>query len=198
MFVRIQQGRYRGRKIPLPPEVKKHAHFTPAVLKEAAFQLLANHCVPETTVFFDLCAGSGQMGFEAYSRDYAAVHLLEVDPTRLARLRATAADLDEGSGKFEILRRDFRRSAALIAREKSAAVFLDPPYSFWKNDDCPPVREFLRNFARKHAGSGRYVFIIQGPAGIQEPPAGELEIRRHGGHCLSLLVLSPDLPESGS
>lgn len=195
MNLRIQQGRLRGRRIPAPPEIKGQAHFTSAQLKETVFQILDNRIEPASTAFFDLCAGSGQMGFEALSRGYARVVLGEVDPGRIALLRKTAGEFSEPGqgGDIVVLKRDLRRMAGPLLEAGRAVVFLDPPYSFWEGARCPPVESFLESFGRKHEGRGRYLFLLQGPecltaSGNHIPKP---ETRRQGNHGLSIFDFDP-------
>ncbi|MCB1309742.1 MAG: RsmD family RNA methyltransferase [Leptospiraceae bacterium] len=150
--IRIQQGKYRGRRIPLPPDVRGQGHFTPALIKEALFQLMAAQSAQSETAgdlpaFFDLCGGSGQMAFEAASRGYHPVHLCEVDSGRLRHLIQL---IQKERFPVEIHRRDFRRMPAWIRKHAPRAIlFLDPPFSFWQRDGSNPALDrFFEMFYR--------------------------------------------------
>ncbi len=161
-----------------------NSHLTLNLVKEAIFQVLEGRLGPELEnyAFFDLCAGSGQMAFEAFSRGFAAVHLAEVDGGRLAHLISEAK---RGEFDVRIHRRDFRRMAPLIFRHPRSVVFLDPPYSFWKGNggESDAVDRLVHNLAnpseesralldeyRARGESFDLWFIVHGP-GEYNPPA---------------------------
>lgn len=149
--ITISAGQYRGRKISLPPAVAGHRHFTPALLKEAVFQILENRQHKGT--FWDLCSGSGQMGLEALSRGYSPVHLVELDRQRFQWLKR------EVKGYPVILHnKDFLRTVPQIL-EAPSVCFLDLPYSFWDREMCPRLDTFLGSF-QKHGEVGQFPFIL--------------------------------------
>ena len=173
--LRIQQGRLRGQKIKPPPPVSGNSHLTLNLVKEAIFQVLESRLGPdlETYVFFDLCAGSGQMGFEAFSRGFAGVHLAEIDPGRLGHLISEAK---RGQFDVQIHRRDFRRMAPLVFRHPRSVIFLDPPYSFWQGGESEAVDRLVYNLAhpseeslaelQRHREAGEAFglwFVVHGP-----------------------------------
>lgn len=194
--LRIQTGRLRGQKIKPPPPVSGNSHLTLNLVKEAIFQVLDGRLGPdlETYAFFDLCAGSGQMGFEAFSRGFAGVHLAEVDSRRLAHLIAEAK---RGEFDVQIHRRDFRRMAPLVFRYPRSVVFLDPPYSFWKGGESDAVDRLVHNLAypseesqallagHKAAGEAFDLwFVVHGPGEYtpsvpSEPGSSPLYIVEH-------------------
>jgi 16S rRNA G966 N2-methylase RsmD len=150
--LRIQKGRFQGRKIKPPPAVSGNSHLTLGLVKEAIFQVLEGQLGAglDQYAFFDLCAGSGQMAFEALSRGFAPVHLAEIDPRRLRHLIDEAR---RGSFDVQIHRRDFRRMAPLVLRHARSVIFLDPPYSFWQGGDSEAVDRLVHNLAFPAADS---------------------------------------------
>ncbi|MCE9600202.1 MAG: RsmD family RNA methyltransferase [Spirochaetia bacterium] len=176
MAFRVQKGRFRGRTIPMPPEVRGQGHFTPGIVKEALFQLIENEIGnPETCSFYDLCSGSGQIAIEAASRGFGSVHAVELAPERFHALLAMVKAQDY---PIRCHRKDMRRMARLIAAEPNPVVFVDLPYSFWK--PIPEVlTRFLEDLGQKGAGFAPILFI-QGP----EPfPGGEAH--SYGGTFLT-------------
>jgi 16S rRNA G966 N2-methylase RsmD len=180
--LRIQKGRLSGRKIKPPPPVAGNSHLTLNLVKEAIFQVLEGRLGANLTryAFFDLCAGSGQMAFEAFSRGYSAVHLAEVDSRRLSHLISEA---QRGEFDVRIHRRDFRRMAPLVFRHPRSVVFLDPPYSFWKGGESEAVDRLVHNLAHPAEESRALLaeyraagedfdlwFVVHGP-GEYTPPA---------------------------
>lgn len=144
--LRIQKGRLRGHKIKPPPAVNGNSHLTLNLVKEAIFQVLDGQLGDdiERYAFFDLCAGSGQMAFEAFSRGFNSVHLAEVDSRRLSHLISEAK---RGKLDVQVHRRDFRRMASVIFQHPRSVVFLDPPYSFWNGGESEAVDRLLYNLA---------------------------------------------------
>lgn len=127
--------------------------MTLGLVKEAVFQILAGRLQSgadddfsrSACAFFDVCAGSGQMGFEALSRGFDPVHLTEVDS---GRLRHLIAEAKRGAYALEVHRRDFRRAAPLILQQQRSVVFVDPPYSFWDRGHSEAVDRLLYNLRR--------------------------------------------------
>ncbi|MCB1169969.1 MAG: RsmD family RNA methyltransferase, partial [Leptospiraceae bacterium] len=137
--IAISGGEFRGRKIPLPPAVSGHRHFTPSLLKEAVFQLLNNRGIPGP--FWDLCTGSGQMGLEALSRGFQPVHMVELDRSRFSWLRKVCREYE-----VTLHNKDFLRTPSMIleGRSSNTVCFLDLPYSFWNREICPKLDAFLQ------------------------------------------------------
>ncbi len=153
-----------------------------SLVKEAVFQILAGRLASGADddfsesgcAFFDVCAGSGQMGFEALSRGFAPVHLTEVDGGRLRHLISEAKRGDYG---LEIHRRDFRRTAPLILTEARSVVFVDPPYSFWNRGRSEAVDRLLYNLrhpseeVRERMPTSVDVhFVVHGPDEYEPSP----------------------------
>lgn len=165
--LQIQKGRYRGRKIPAPGEIKGRQNATPSIVKEALFQLLETAAPQEAGfAFFDLCAGSGQIGFEAASRGYEPVHINEADPVRF---RSLITFVKQENFDVTLHKKDFRRAAPLICSVERAAVFLDPPYSFWSNGSCAELVQFLHSLEDSMENTQNVcavediIFAVQGP-----------------------------------
>ena len=145
--VKIHKGRLRGRKINIPPPVKGQQAATSSLLKEATFQIIENEIngSPESYAFFDLCAGSGQMGLEALSQGFAPIHISELDGGRFSHLVRNLADYKKD---LTLHNKDFKRMASRIPQAKQSVGFLDPPYSFWKDGKCDAIDVFIKNLIR--------------------------------------------------
>lgn len=199
--IRIQQGRFKGRRIPPPPRIKGALHVTPGLVKEAAFQLIENR-VPEGA-FIDLCAGSGQMGFEALSRGYSPVHFCEVEEDRF---RGLVEEVRKYSYDVELHRRDFRRSASLILAEPIVVAYLDLPYSFWSGERCGPLEAFFSDFwedlAKADPVPRTILFVIQGPAffrPVGTPPEGfQMQITERQYRRTHLTLLDLEWPKDAN
>ena len=197
--LRIGSGKYRGRVIPVPPmHGRQPRAFTPALVKEALFQILANKGAgPEAGfAFFDLCAGSGQILLEALSRGYAPLHACEPDRRRFAALARTLKAFEEPA---LLHARDLRRCAGMLLDRGRSIAYLDPPYSFWEGALCGPVTELLKQVLLRLRDSDveRLLVLVQGPTGLELPPEvlsqeliGDFEVRRYRGTTLSILECS--------
>jgi 16S rRNA (guanine966-N2)-methyltransferase len=97
----------------------------------------------ESFYFLDLCAGSGAMGFEAWSRGATRVYLNEVSKHVLKTLEDNRENLlvknhHKKSGEIKVSNspaekfiREFKRDYQKFDEEqkKQTIIFLDPPYS---------------------------------------------------------------------
>ena len=169
--LRIGSGKYRGRIIPVPARSGRQPRaFTPSVVKEAIFQILANRDAgPDAGfAFFDLCAGSGQVLLEALSRGYPVLHACEPDRLRFAALAKTLRAYDD---KVTLHARDLRRSAQMLLEYPHTIAFLDPPYSFWEGPVCEPVSELLLQISTRLrlSKARRLLLLIQGPRALELP-----------------------------
>lgn len=175
--MKIQRGKFRGRRVEVPPGVRGHSEFTPGLVKEALFQRIENAIGPDPSAwsFFDLCAGSGQVAIEAVSRGFGTVHACEIDQNRFGFL---LEQVKSQGYPIRCHRKDFMRLARLV--KGPAVVFLDLPYSFWT-----PVPEAVGAFlaAVEQAGEGHVLVFVQGP----EPFPG-FEHASYGSTVLSWTI----------
>jgi len=123
--VRIVTGTLRGRQIPFNPRRFGNARVTSGKLKEALFSALGGMLEGES--FLDLCAGSGQIALEAYSRG-ARITAVEPDQRRLLLLRKLVAEWDIEDAellgvKAQTLIPQFQRQS-----RRFDTIYLDPPY----------------------------------------------------------------------
>lgn len=176
MAFRVQKGRFRGRPIPMPPDIRGQSHFTPGIVKEALFQLIENEIGnPQGIPFYDTCSGSGQIAIEALSRGFAPVHAVELAPERFAAL---LSHVKEENYDIRCHRKDMRRMAHLIAAEATPVVFIDLPYSFWE-----PIPAILGRFLAElgpETADFRPVIFVQGPEAY---PGGQ--VHTYGGTVLT-------------
>ena len=120
--VRIIGGRFRGRRLAFPEEPGLRP--TPDRIRETLFNWL-NPWLSGARCL-DLFAGSGALGFEAWSRGAASATLVEKNPATIAALRKNREALGceaeiVASGALEFL-----------ATQGPAAfdvIFLDPPFA---------------------------------------------------------------------
>ena len=182
--VRIVGGRYRSRRLRVPPVAGLRP--TPDRVRETLFNWLGQDL--DGLACLDLFAGSGALGFEAASRGAARVVLVERDRRALQELERGRAAI--GAGEVEIVAAD---AAAYLRRagEGFDVVFLDPP--FRQNAlpallrDLPPR---LRPGARVYVESEEEV-----PA---TPPWAELRRGKAGQVRFQLLQWQPAAPDEAA
>lgn len=118
--MRVIAGTLKGRRLAAPPPGDRRLRPTSDRAREALFSILQRW---PAGPFLDLCAGTGAVGVEAFSRGYAPVTCLESsEPGWSCLLRNSAGT------EVTVLRADLRRLQA-DAFGECAVIFLDPPYS---------------------------------------------------------------------
>ena len=177
--MRITGGRYRGRRLEVPPPPVRP---TTDRMREALFNVLAARGVAmEGTHFLDLFSGSGSMAVEAASRGAASITLVERDPRKRPCLRRNTSFVSAA------VRIHVAPCERFLARSRRAAgrgwdlVFVDPPFIYRYK------RELL---AALYAGTllrDRSLVLVHLP--VQEPlPGGPgfacLERRTYGGSAV--------------
>lgn len=123
--IRIIGGDYRGKKLPVPN--LEGLRPTPDRVRETLFNWLM-HDIRDARCL-DAFAGSGALGFEAFSRGAASVTLLE-------QHRAAYLNLKKIVSNFHSSRLSLKKIDALEflnqTDERFDIIFLDPPFA--KND----------------------------------------------------------------
>ena len=158
--MRIVTGSLRGRPIPFNTRGQGDIRLTPSALKEAVFGMLGAHLAGFS--FLDLCAGSGQMGLEAYSRG-ATVHMNEPDRRRHRQIGAL---MDQWRLAGPVLHQCKAQQLIPILDEEGLrfdAIYLDPPYHhIWRR--APLVVGLLEELGRHNllAADGRLYIQHQG------------------------------------
>ena len=122
--MRVVTGSLRGRQIPFNPRRFGNIKVTSGKLKEALFSALGEL---SGTTFLDLCAGSGQIALEAWSRG-ALVTAAEPDQRRLVFLRKLV-DQWRIDG-IEIFGLKAQSLIPQLQRQSRSfhTIYLDPPY----------------------------------------------------------------------
>lgn len=170
----IQKGILKGKKIHLPPSRKGHRNITSSLIKEALFQLAENFFgihfdgyKKYSISFYDLCAGSGQIGMEAFSRGFHKVHIVEKDKKRFEFLLENLKTFKIHKSKLFFHNKDFVRFAKIIPKDSYSVSFIDLPYSFWKEQNCSHLDFFFKKFfeylnQEKHERK-KILIMIQSP-----------------------------------
>jgi len=197
--LRIQKGRFRGKSIHPPVPVRGISNATPSLLKEAIFQILDVRLNSDRSEwsFFDLCAGSGQMAFEALSLGYGEVHICEIEKERFASI---LKDVKHNNFSVILHRKDFIRLVPLIVQKEKSVLFLDVPYSHWIKGKSNSVDDFLKSLDRALGEIGRDGIKSSGILCIQAEeeyfPSSDLKSfskflsRSYGGNFVTFLTFN--------
>jgi 16S rRNA (guanine(966)-N(2))-methyltransferase RsmD len=128
LTTRIIGGKYRGKKLQLPP--KQTTRSSKNILREALFNILQFDIVDKN--FVEVFGGSGSVGLEALSRGARRVYFIEKDPKGYEVLKKNCESLEPEAcvvrygDAFELLWdvvEDLRRS------KEKAYFYFDPPFS---------------------------------------------------------------------
>lgn len=198
--LRVFAGKYKRSQIPLAKNYRQHRNSTSARVKEAAFQLIRNRIdLSENWIFYDLFAGSGQMGIEALSLGASHSTFVDIVPERLGEIQRVLQSLDVDRDSFTLV----RAKAAKVLPEAFAVdgaacvIWADPPYSYGgsaSNDPAMIVATYRSALGSMPANIQKPLLILQvhekNPILAHEYLAAnpDIEVYRYGSSCL--LVLS--------
>ena len=151
--ISITGGELRGRKLTFPAEL---CHPMGSRERLALFNILSPIAGLKV---LDLFAGSGALGFEAFSREAYEVVFIESNPKLADSIRDNLVRLNLNE-KSKICRQNVQTFLAQNPAEKFDVIFADPPY-----DDLQP--EFLERISAFLAPGGR--FVLSNPATPPDP-----------------------------
>lgn len=120
--VRIIGGKFRGKKIPFLPAPDLRP--TPDRVKETLFNWLMNDI--QDSRCLDAFAGSGALGFEAFSR--GAHEVVFIEHNRIVYQHLTKMAAGFASDQLHIHHGDLRSCLQRIAKPFDI-IFLDPPFA---------------------------------------------------------------------
>lgn len=137
--VRIIGGLYRGKKIVFPN--CENLRPTPDRVRETLFNWLAKEVHGARCL--DAFAGSGALGFEAFSRGAEEVWMIESNALAFQNLQANSQGFKDG--RFRCLQSD---ALAFLSQSPSTfdIIFLDPPFQ----DGGKLLKECLLTIASHH------------------------------------------------
>lgn len=134
--MRINAGILKGRKLIIESSKfeKNNKNFRPTegVIREAVISILRMD-LPGSS-FLDLFAGSGAVGFEAYSNGATEVFFVEKEPKYF---RAIKNMIDTWGVTARVLMGDYRTELKYLIRKhiRFNFVYIDPPYHMFSYDD---------------------------------------------------------------
>ena len=175
--MRIIAGTLKGRRLQAPGPGDLGVRPTADRAREALFSILQRW---PTGPFLDLCAGTGAVALEAWSRGYGPVTCVERDPRALACIQANAKGAD-----LRILAKDALKLPG-DSFTAQAVIFADPPYesslALWQAL-APRIRSWLDPMGILVWEAGRDTLLPLVP-GLEE-----LEARRYGAAVFHIIRL---------
>lgn len=128
--MRIIGGKYRGRRIEPPADLK--ARPTTDFAREGLFNILANRIDFDDAEVLDLFSGTGSISYEFASRGAKLVHLVEQNRKHINGIQRIIRDV--GIENIRPIHIDVK-SYLKTCQAKYDVVFADPPY------DLPWLKE---------------------------------------------------------
>lgn len=175
--IRIIGGQYRGKKLTFP--VIDGLRPTPDRVRETLFNWLM-HTIHDARCL-DAFAGSGALGFEAFSRGAGSVVFIEKSHAAFAHLQKTAATFN--SPKLTVLNQD---ACTYMQQTKAAfdVIFLDPPFS---HNQLPECINTLENSPILAPGG---LIYLESPHEIELNPAiwEQVKLKKAGQVCYGLYL----------
>lgn len=127
MSISILGGAAKGFSLAAPNS--KDVRPTSVLLKRKFFD---SHQNMEGVRFFDVCAGSGSIGFEALSRGAEFVEFVELSSNSLKTIKRNAKEIESKfslSGEIRITKSDaLKWVGSFSPGDGSNILFFDPPY----------------------------------------------------------------------
>jgi len=184
--MRIGAGRFKGRTLPRP----RSARPISGRVRTSLFSVLADRL--DYARVLDLCAGVGAMGLEALSRGAAHVTFVDADA---GAVRALSTWLDQVgvAGEATVLRRSVLGPP--LPAGPFDLVFVDPPFSFWENDDGFAL---LRRAMTVLTPSGVLAAKLPGRLDLPSDGAWHVERRTRVGSVAYALLQNPKQTPDGS
>ncbi len=183
--MRIVAGSLRGRQIPSHPCLGS-VRLTSARTKEAVFSMLGSDL--QRLLFLDLCAGSGQIGLEAYSRG-ARIVLNEPDRRRYAQIRRLVAQWQLDDIELHSTRAENLMPRLQAVGYRFDVVYLDPPYHARSSGQALAAR-LLTQLGNTDILQSGAVALVQHQADLDLPPAsGMLQRGRQRTYGSTMLTI---------
>lgn len=190
-FIKINGGKYRGRKIELPKI--KTTRPSKSIVRNSIFDTLQNEIYNKA--FIELFAGSGSIGFEAISRGASQLYLFEMNRVAINTLKRNRRDFTDE--KIEIIEGDsFQNIEKIISSiDRETILYVDPPFSI--RDGMDKIYLTLYNLLIKLSKNQILKYIILEHMSEEKPPDefGEFKLiksRKFGKTTISYYFRTED------
>jgi 16S rRNA (guanine966-N2)-methyltransferase len=197
--LRVSSGKYRRAAIPAAKAFRNHQNSTTARVKEAAFQIIQNRINIESDwCFYDLFAGSGQMGIEALSLGASHATFVDIVPERLSEIQRALLQLEIPKESYTIARARANKilPEAFDQGGLPSVIWADPPYTYNHSpSNDPAILLTLYRAAALESKAAAPLLMIQvhekNPILVQEYLTAnpDIEVYRYGSNCLVVLEI---------
>lgn len=193
--LRFQKDKYRNFPVHNLKKINRHQNATTSRVKEAAFQIIRNHIDFENDwLFYDLFAGSGQMGLEALSLGAVHATFVELAQERLNDIQRNLIHLDIPKDNYTLV----RTRAAKVLQEAfeeilPCVVWADPPYTYNNTPSNDPANLLMLYREARTSHPRMPLLIIQ----AHEKNAvlsdeylaqhSDVKVYRYGSNCLLVI-----------
>ena len=180
--MRIISGKYRGRRIDntLPPGIRPTTDST----KETIFNILQNYIDFDNIRVADVCAGTGNLGFEALSRGAGKCVFIDQSKRTCQFILQSIKQLGLEKNEYEVEQSDavrFFKKENDIESLKFDLIFMDPPY---KELLVNPIAGniFKNNYLNENGiivaecALGDGIALVEGYELLQEKKFGETKV----------------------
>jgi len=125
--MRVVTGKYKNRKLFLPPK-KYRIRPTTAVVKKALIDIF-REIIPGAKLL-DLFSGTGGAGIEFLSNGAKFVTFIEASPHNAQLIKRNLDKLQISEEYYRIINKDFKNALLFLSKigEKFDFIFIDPPY----------------------------------------------------------------------
>ena len=127
--MRIISGELKGRRFDskLPPGIRPTTDSN----KETIFNILSNHLDFEGILVCDLCAGTGNLGFEAISRGAEYCTFVDISSKSLRYIESAGNHFGLDKTRYECIKSDSLKFLSEKLSNETGVydlIFIDPPY----------------------------------------------------------------------
>lgn len=126
--MRVIAGQYKGRQLTTPKGT--NVRPTSDRVKESVFSIIQDRVIDAN--FLDLCAGTGNIGFEALSRGAKQVTFLDnnLSSIRLIERNLQIFGLDQSKPEVQLIRVDVLNGINQLHQNSATfeLIYFDPPY----------------------------------------------------------------------
>lgn len=195
--LRVGSGKLKRAAIAGTRAHRGHQNSTSARVKEAAFQIIRNRVDTYADwVFYDLYAGSGQMGIEALSLGAAHATFVELIPDRLSEIQRSLSALEIPREQFTLTRAKATKifPEAFLAELPPTVIWADPPYAYGQapSNDAAMLVSLYRAAMHDPAAKAPLLMIqVHEKSSVLTPEFlaanADLEVYRYGSNCLAVL-----------
>lgn len=175
--MRIISGTYKGKKI-ISADNKK-VRPTSNKVKEAFFNIIMNDPDFFGCRFADICAGSGNIGLEAFSRGASFCLFIDMNPSNCRLIRKNCDTLKIKKSDFQIKCIDYTRFKQDKYDNYFDYIYLDPPY---EKRDLYHSSLYLLNFIKKTGN-----MIIEAPVNMEIDELKGYDTRVYGDTKLIII-----------